>query len=162
MRCTLYRAVYQRYATEPIPSRSSSGRFHDALSPGQTSYLAEDPATAWKEVALHWGSTEQAYRMVEVEIEIQKILDLTDPSTRKRYGIKVEQLVSGDWSACQQLANQLRRDGFQAVRTFSRADQPDGRNVVVFLECLKPSHIKVKRRAAIKPGEYDKPSSSSR
>lgn len=161
MQLTLLRAVYHKYAVQPIPSRSSTGRFHDELSPGQTTYLAEDQRTAWKEVSLHWGASEQMYRLVEVEVEFDAIIDLTEPATRKKYGITRAQLLSEDWSACQQLANRLRREGVQAIRTFSRADQPDGRNVVVFLECLKPSRIRVKRTSAIRPGQWEARTSSN-
>ncbi len=89
--------------------------------------------------------------MVEVELSVDRVVDLTDPAVREEHGMEGNDLVGDDYTLCQELANRLRRKGVQAIRTYSRANRPDGKTWVVFLECLhsKPD-IKIRRKRAVR------------
>ena len=139
---TLYRAVYVDYLDAPLPSRSQEGRFHDR--PGTTTYLAGSRATAWKEVQHRWQADPTSYRMVVLRARLRRIADLTDPSVQARYGIDQTGLTGLDYEPCRKLARRLRAEGFEGVWTFSMADSPGGRQLVVFLDQLQPdSSIRV-------------------
>jgi len=131
----LFRAVYEDFEAEPIPSRSAKGRFHvRALG---ISYLAGSPTTAWREVTARWGADPAAFVMVEIEVTLKDVLDLTDPAVHSALGITEAELVATDYDACQKLAERLGPDGPEAIWTYSAADQPDGRQLVVFLDRLR-------------------------
>ena len=132
----LYRAVYKDYLQDPIPSRSPKGRFH-SQGAGTTTYLAASAETAWKEVVYRWRADRSLYRMVEVRARVAKIVDLTDPSTRARYGVDVDVLAGDRHEPCQQLAARLRAENVEAVWTYSKVDA-GGRQLVVFLDLLAP------------------------
>lgn len=131
-----YRAVYQSFQEDPLPSRSEQGRFHGPDTGSATTYLAASAATSWAEVTHRWKANPDVYRMAEVEVLIERVADLTDPALQRRYGIDAATLVGDDYRPCQRLADRLRADGFEAIWTYSRADQPDGRQFVVFLDRL--------------------------
>jgi RES domain-containing protein len=153
-----YRTVYKGFADNPIASRSAKGRFHEA--PGTTSYFAESASTAWNEVNYRWQAQPDEYRLVEVALRVYKWLDLTNAKTQRKYKIDPAKLVDADHSYCQELAARLRAEGIEAVRTYSYADQPDGRNWVVFLECLGPQSSIVVQRVGPVPTEPPKASRS--
>jgi RES domain-containing protein len=144
---TLFKAVYVDYEKEPLPSRSRSGRFHDEKTGMNTTYLTPNKATAWKEVTLRWKADPAYYRMAEVEAKLDSVVDLTDPKKQKEYGISKEALLAADYRLTQQLARQLRSEGVQAAWSYSFADQPDGRMLVVFMENVERpnSYVRVKR-----------------
>jgi hypothetical protein len=84
-----------------------------------------------------------------VRLRVGKVADLTRRSTQQRYGIDRDVLVGDDYRRCQALAQRLRANGVQAAWTYSRADQPDGRVLVVFLDGLTlPSRIE---RVEVRP-----------
>jgi len=132
---TLFRAVFEEYAADPLPSRSAKGRFHDEDS-GRTAYLAGKRITAWKEVIHRWMARPKSYRTAEVSVKVSKVVDLTDPGVQAKYGIDVLTLTGEDHEPCRRLARRIREEGAEAIWTFSRADQPGGRQLVVFLDRL--------------------------
>lgn len=142
----LYRAVYESYEDDSLPSRSHRGRFHDETNGRWTTYLAASADTAWEEVTYRWQADRTSYRMVEVIVKVNKIVDLTDLSTRERYSVDMDVLTAEEYGPCQQLANRLRAEGVEAMWTFSKADYPDGRQLVVFLNRLSEgSYVRVRR-----------------
>jgi RES domain-containing protein len=132
---TVFRAVYVDFEADPLPSRSSMGRFH--VGPVRITYLASSAETAWKEVVARWAADPVAFRMVEVEVTVTEIIDLTDPTVQSRYGVNAAQLTADDHDTCQQLGDRLKRAGVEAAWTYSAADKPDGRQLVVFLDNLQ-------------------------
>ena len=134
---TCYRAVYRDYRAEPLPSRSPAGRFHASAAPGTVTYLAADPATAWREVTERWAADPKSYWMAEVKVKLAGVADLTDPKTQAHYDVDERVLTGVDHRPCQRLAERLRADGFEAAWTYSRADSPHGRQLVVFLDGLR-------------------------
>jgi hypothetical protein len=119
-----------------IPSKADKGRFHTDGQP--TTYLASSATTAVLEVLGRFQSFRRnAYRMLTVDVVIESMVDLTDPVTRKTYGVTKRTLMARDHRPCQQLASRLRAEGVEAIWTFSRADR-QGRQLVVFLDLLSP------------------------
>ena len=146
----LYKAVYVDYEKDPLPSRSASGRFHDAASGPVTSYLTDKRKTAWKEVKFRWKADPASYRMAEVAVRLNKLIDLTDGKMQEKYGVNQEMLIADDYRLTQRVAHRLRAEGVEAFWSYSRADQPDGRALVVFLENLAPgSYVRVRRMRPI-------------
>jgi RES domain-containing protein len=79
--------------------------------------------------------------MAEVDVKLSEIVDLTEPSVQERYGVDQEELTADDYQVCQQLADRLRAEGVEAIWTYSRADQPGGRQLVVFVDRLKEGSL---------------------
>ncbi len=142
---TLYKAVYVEYAKDPLPSRSNSGRFHDKATGMNTTYLTPAKQTAWREVTFRWKADPKSYRIAQVEVNLKSVADLTDPIVQKEYSISRELLTGDDYKQTQRLANALRAEGVEAAWTYSRADQPDGRMLVVFVNNLRTtSYVRLK------------------
>lgn len=53
------------------------------------------------------------------ELELHRVVDLTDPDTRSRIGITTDELVTDDWTVCQQLGTEAHALGDQGMRTYS-------------------------------------------
>jgi RES domain-containing protein len=53
------------------------------------------------------------------ELDLHRILDLTDPDTRTQIGITVDELAADDWTVCQQLGTEAHTLGDQGIRTYS-------------------------------------------
>jgi len=102
-----------------------------------TVYLTADQETAELEVARRWGSAPEEYVLVKVKVELSHCVDLTDPDTQKQLKTSEDALVGKNWRECQHVAADLRARGFEAVWTYSAADRPDGRCLVLFTENLK-------------------------
>jgi RES domain-containing protein len=131
---SLYRAVVRQYQADPLRSRSTQGRFHDETS-GPTTYLADSPLTAWKEVRHRWRAQRHAYVMVEVSVRVAMV-DLTDEAVQVAYGCNRKMLTGDQHEPCRRLAARLRTEGIEAFWTFSAAHNPEGRQLVVFLDQL--------------------------
>ncbi len=119
----LYKAVYSEYDKDPLPSRSASGRFHDADSGANTSYLTDSAETAWKEVTFRLRAQPESYRMVEVEVRLNRVMNLADEKVQKRYGVNRQMLIADDYRLTQKVAARLRTEGVEAFWTYSRADR---------------------------------------
>lgn len=149
----VFKAVYREYEKDPLPSRSENGRFHDRTTGKRTAYLASSAETAWQEVFHRWRAKPESYRIVEVAVKLGKVVDLTEPENQEKYGITPEVLTGDDYTSCQKLARQLREEGVEGFLTFSRADRPSGRTLVVFLDqLLGGSFVKVQRVQAVGTG----------
>jgi RES domain-containing protein len=135
----LFRIVHRDRKADPVPSVSRMGRFHG--KPREVSYLAETPMTAWKEVRAHWPADPSTHLVVDIDVDLDSVLDLTDETMQRECGITPAELVQAGpaYEPCQRLAQRLQARGVSAIWTYSAADQPDGRVLVVFLDNLGPS-----------------------
>lgn len=146
----VFKAVYREYEKDPLPSRSENGRFYDRATGKRTTYLASSAETAWKEVLLRWRARPESYRIVEMAVKLSDVVDLTEPENQKKYEVTSELLTGDDYTSCQKLAHQLREEGVEGFWTYSRADRPSGRTLVVFLDqLLESSFVKVQRVLAV-------------
>jgi RES domain-containing protein len=53
------------------------------------------------------------------ELDLHRVLDLTDPDTRTHLGITKDELVADDWTVCRQLETEAHAVGDQGTRTYS-------------------------------------------
>jgi hypothetical protein len=59
-------------------------------------------------------------------------------------------LVADDYHLTQRVAARLKSEGIEAFWTYSRADQPEGRTLVVFLDNLGPdSRVEINRITSV-------------
>ena len=54
--------------------------------------------------------------MLHLQVGLARVLDLTDPAVRDTWGISLAELASDDYTRCQAVARQARRDGYEAAR----------------------------------------------
>jgi len=70
--------------------------------------------------------------MLHLDVSLARVLDLTDPAVRDTWGISLADLASDDYTRCQTVARQARRDGYEAVRYPSATG--DGENLAIFMD----------------------------
>lgn len=68
------------------------------------------------------------------ELDLDQVLDLTDPQVREHIGVSVADLTGEDWSLCQAIGTDVHAAGDQAIRTYSATDVDTV--LVVFAELL--------------------------
>lgn len=71
------------------------------------------------------------------ELDLHRVLDLTDEQIRQLVGLTEGVLTGDDWSLCQQLGTEAYASGDQAIRTFSATGVDT--MLVVFTELLGPA-----------------------
>ncbi len=72
--------------------------------------------------------------MLQLRVNLERVLDLTDPSTATAWGLSAAQLRSDDLTPCQEVAGAARRNGYEAIRY--PAASGTGENVAIFLDRL--------------------------
>ena len=140
----LFRIVHETSRTKPLQAYKAPARYHLTQDEaGQTSYLSLDEATSMAEVSHHLGGTVRLRNMIviEFEVDLDDVADLTDKREMKRHRATIEQLIGDDHSLTQDLARRLRRDKVQALIVPSARDRK-GKNVVLFLENINKKAIR--------------------
>jgi RES domain len=128
----LYRCVVHTAESPSLFAKHPEGRFH----------TNEDWQTAWIEVQRHLPTANPAaFDILEFEFDSSLLIDASNPAEAKAHGVSETQLVAPDYAACQELARSLRQSGVVGLLTYSAADRPDGRCIVLFEECLKPKQL---------------------
>lgn len=128
-----------------IAARSQEHRWNRAGE--QTMYFAGSRATLIGEFARHFerdrapelAALVQTRRIFELEIELSRVFDLTDPAAAADLGIAGAPSCFLDRSIARATAGFLRdARGVEAILTPSIAflDQPEHRNLVLFLDRL--------------------------
>jgi RES domain-containing protein len=77
------------------------------------------------------------------ELDLHRVLDLTDEQTRQHVGLTEDVLTGDDWSLCQQLGTEAYTSGDQAIRTFSATGVDTV--LAVFTELLGTSLLDVEQ-----------------
>ena len=77
------------------------------------------------------------------ELDLHRVLDLTDEQTRQQVGLTEDVLTGDDWSLCQQLGAEAYASGDQAIRTFSATGVDTV--LAVFTELLGASLLDVEQ-----------------
>lgn len=139
----VYRVV--REGVDPLATAGSlkaGGRFNPPSEFGAL-YTSLDAATATKEVAR--GLTQRgvdptqfpsgAWWIYELEVKIEKVLDLTDSAVLQKAGTQREALTGGEVHATREIAAEARRRSYEALLVPSAA-APESKNLVVFLDKL--------------------------
>lgn len=105
-------------------ARINGGRFNPPNS-FPTLYLSESRPCAVAELtrqgARHVVGVEGLLPRVlyRYELNLSRVLDLTDPEVRAHIGTDHADLTGDDWAVCQQVGAAARASGDQAVRTVS-------------------------------------------
>lgn len=124
-RATAYRNQSPRYDPRSGEgARINGGRF---TPPGSfpTLYLCETRPCAVAELnrqgTRHVVGVEGLLPRVlyRYDLDLQRMLDLTDQETRGHLGITENELVADDWAMCQQIGAEAHASGDQAIRTIS-------------------------------------------
>lgn len=74
--------------------------------------------------------------LLTLELSLRRILDLTDESVRRDWGLSTEDIRSNHYGRCQEIARAARDDGYEAIRFPSARGA--GENYAVFLDRLVP------------------------
>lgn len=132
-------------------SRRVGGRFNP---PGEFGalYLSMDRATVRAELRRRAERTgvepdELLPRAcMAVEVDVGRVLDLTDESERTRWGLDLTALAGDEHTLCQEVGRAARREGYEAI-LYPSAARASGLNVVVFTDRLHPgSRVQVVSR----------------
>lgn len=111
------------------------GRFH-RLGDGETTYAGETPETSEKEIKanLKGEFVPEAWRLMPVELALERALDLRERSLRRRLAVKKKEIqYAKRLERAQQLGQRMRRQGVQGI-VYESVRDPGRTNVVVFLE----------------------------
>ena len=76
------------------------------------------------------------------QLELDRILDLTDEQVRVRIGVSHQELTANDWSMCQAIGTEAHAAGDQAIRTSSATGVDNV--VAVFSELLGAGLVDVR------------------
>ena len=87
--------------------------------------------------------------VLQADLETKELLALTESDARMAFGVTREELVASRYQQTQELGAKIRARGIAALITYSYADQPDGRCLVVFEECLAKSKSKLAIRGTV-------------
>ena len=117
----------------------SPGRFHREGSPA-TQYISLHPLTPWAEYVRFHGLT-SAEELAERRLRVYSLRVLDDSITTlgfsdaRSYGLEPRDLVSDDWTACQEFAERLRSDAASPKALLvPSAALPGTRNIVILGE----------------------------
>lgn len=157
LRLTAFRLVYRGFAKTPLEARAE-GRFN-RQDEGRTTYLSLTRRTAVLEIAKRWGAigaNRAAYLELQVPVRLRRVVDLTDPGTAAALGVSRELLTGTDLAPCQALATRIRAAGVEGILTWSAAD-PEGKNLVIFLDQLDPASSVGSPKTLESSQEVDKP-----
>ncbi len=131
------------------------GRFHVKGEFGAV-YLSLNPETAHKELVRRASragvsvSQLMPRDLLTVDLQLAKVLDLTDAAVRNEWGIHAIAITSDDYRPCQEIASAARRAGYEGIRYPSATGE--GENVVVFLDRMHPgSHAVVVNQRPMDP-----------
>ena len=130
---TYYR-MFNEASKDPKLS-GPDGRFH-TLGDGDSTYAGETAQTSEKEIKanLKGELVPEAWRIMPVELALERALDLRERSVRRRLGIKKKEILDPKrLGRAQQLGRRVRRQGVQGI-IYESVRDPGRTNVVVFLE----------------------------
>jgi RES domain-containing protein len=136
---TVYRIV--RSGIDPLSSRGSklNGGRYNAPGVDGVLYASLEKATAIAEITK--GLTARGVNpsifgprdwwLYEIELNLRKVLDLTDPKVLAHLQLTADSLAAEDVRLTQQIGKQALEAGFQAILAPSATHK--GRNVVILL-----------------------------
>lgn len=111
------------------------GRFHK-VGDGDTTYAGESPQTCEKEIKanLKGEFVPEAWRIMSVELALERVVDLRKGSIRRRLDVKKKEIVDPkQLEPAQELGRRVRRQGVQGI-IYDSVRDPGRTNIVVFLQ----------------------------
>ncbi len=92
-------------------------------------YTSTNPKAVHAELD-HYGRPTNQRNIMDRDVDLDGLLDLTDPSVRKRLGLTLEDIAGDDYKTTQLLGDLARR-GYKGIMAPS-ARSSDGVNIIVF------------------------------
>jgi RES domain-containing protein len=142
-----YRTVSDRWrkqAASPVGSSKVDGRYHTAAE-DQVLYLSESPTLSMGEATRIFETVpikETAWHTAAFEIELKRVLDLTDPNVLERLGLSPADLLQqgpSGFKLPQTIATEARARGFNGILAPAARPGIQSANLVVFLEVVARS-----------------------
>ena len=139
-----YRTVknkYRRKVDSPEGSARVDGRFH-TTDEDMVIYLSDSPTLSMNESSKAFQTVplkNSAWFTATFKVNLKRVLDLTDPEVQGRLGVTPADLVQpkpGGYRLPQEIANEARANGFEAILAPSARPGMSGKNLVVFLEVV--------------------------
>ena len=139
-----YRTVkYKRRKQVDSPEGSSKveGRYH-TTDEDMAVYLSDSPTLSMNESTKAFQTVpikESAWYTATFDVGLSRVLDLTDPEILGGLGIAPADLVQpkpGGYRLTQEIAQNARTNGFEAVLAPTARPGMSGKNLVVFLEVV--------------------------
>lgn len=135
----------------PEPSRQPPGRYNRRGD--GTWYASSSPEGAWAEYYRHfWGEgldpqeVRRCFGAVAVSMEV---LDLTSEAVRRAIGVTLEELLSDDVTAGQEVADWARTHGFEGILAPSAA--MEGAQTLAVLDPAVLDQAMVREAAVVQP-----------
>ena len=157
-----YRAVREDASSTAPPHPQAAGRWNTPASHSAL-YLALEQETALAELQKHARSVGIPYGawpiksdLAYLTVHFSRIVDLSDESVRRRYGLTIAQILSDDErdvETCRAVARQIFSEGYEGFVAPSAATRDGtGRTLNVFPENVsRDSHLAEYRREPVRP-----------
>jgi RES domain-containing protein len=142
-----FRTVSDRWRDEvdsPVGSSMVDGRYHTAAE-DQALYLSDSPTLSMGESTRIFSTVpinERAWHTAAFEVDVKRVLDLTDPGVLERLGLAAADLLQpgpAGFAMPQAVATAARAKGFTAILAPTARPRLPGANLVVFLENVATS-----------------------
>lgn len=137
---TVYRICSAPHSQSTLSLRGAlqfRGRYHLRGYFGAL-YTSEKLDTAVCEIGRRLTvAPKQTFVRSELRVRLSRVLDLTDPRVRRKWSVNSAQLISEDYTACQQLALKAWQGSLEGLIAPSAAD-PAEKNAVLFLDHQHP------------------------
>ena len=142
-----YRTVKNKYrgkVDSPEGSTKVEGRYH-TTDVDKVIYLSESPTLSMNESSKAFQTVPlkaSAWYTATFTVELKRVLDLTDQKVLDRLGVTTADLVQpkpGGYRLPQEIAEEARANGFEAVLAPTARPGMSGKNLVVFLEVVAES-----------------------
>lgn len=124
--------AYKDAADSDLGALEHGGRYNPRREFGAL-YLSESPAACRAELQRRPG-VRVRYWHARIRVRVARALDLTDPHTREKLHVSLDDLTSDNWELTHDLGRVARRAGFDGLIVPSAAG--DHRNLVVFKDLL--------------------------
>lgn len=147
IRGRFYRTVADRWRAEvdsPVGSSIVEGRYHTATE-DRVLYLSDSPTLSMGESTRIFSTVpirERAWHTAAFEVDVKKVLDLTDPGVLERLGLAPADLLQpgpAGFALPQAVATAARARGFAGILAPTARPRMPGANLVIFLENLASS-----------------------
>lgn len=112
-------------------------------------YVALSPAVALEELKRRAAKADISVTtfdprvLFDLEVRLEKVLDLTHPGIREEWGTTLEDLrTEDDYDRCREVGVAARDEGFEAIRFPSATG--DGENLAIFFDRLRAtSYVRI-------------------
>src|SRR3989337_3555080 len=131
---SVYRMVFERFKDKVLSTEGNrfyTGRYHMS-GEGGILYTSLTKEIALKEIERHATRTMLQVKLVmaEINIRLDKVLDLTQASTLEILGLSKNDLTSSDYSITQAISMIAREAGFR--RPIVPSATSGGNNLIIF------------------------------